>query len=351
MRYSTQMKTTLLLIIIFCFSLLTKAQTNGYTSFQLLNLSFNARSIALGGDFITAYDNDINLGIANPSLLNEKHQKTLTFSNSILAGGINSGMLGYGFKLKEIATLAVHMKYVSYGKITRTNINGTENGSFTPFEMILGGSIGREINEKLSIGATYNFLFSQIETYNSIGSSIDFSGTYRDEENGFLVTLLAKNIGYQFKGYIAKKRALLPVNIMLGLSYKIKHAPFRFSILGHNLQKWKIAYDDPKATETTDPLTDVIILPNRPGFFEHLAQHFTYQAEVFIGKKIHARLGFNYYQRKNLALEQRPGLAGLSCGVGVNFRKIRFDYGFVIHSRAGFSNMLTLSADLSTWKK
>lgn len=344
------MKTFVFILLLFL-SHLTLSQVNGLTSFQLLNNTYSARTLGLSGNFITVKDDDLNMGINNPSLLNSKHINSITFSNSILAGGINSGMLGYGFKAGNIGVVQTNIKYVSYGKFTRTEVNGNQSGNFHPFEMIANASIGKEINEKISIGGGLNLIYSQLETYSSVGASVDFGATFNDEEKGFLATVLVKNIGYQFKAYNNKVRALLPINVQAGISYKVKHAPFRFSILGHNLQKWKIAYDDPNLTETVDPLTDVIILPNRPGFFDHLAQHFIYQVEVLIGKKIQIRAAFDYHKRKSLALEQRPGVAGLSVGFGMNFKKIRIDYGFMIYSRAGFGNMLSLTADLSSWRK
>lgn len=345
------MKIITSILVILCWSLIGTSQTNGLTSYQLLNNTYNARTLGLTGNFITVKDNDLNLGINNPSLLFDQHKNIITFSNSLHAGGINTGMLGYGFKVGNIGVMQTSLQYVSYGKFRRTEINGNESGNFHPFEMVANVGLGREINERISIGASAKIIYSQLETYTSIGAVIDFGATYYHEEKGFLATILAKNIGYQFTSYTDKTRALTPINIQAGISYKIKHAPFRFSILAHNLQKWKIAYDDPNAVETIDPLTNVIILPNRPGFFDHLAEHFIYQAEVLIGKRIEIRLGFDYHKRKNLALEQRPGIAGLSCGFGLKFKKIRIDYGFMVYSRAGFNNMLTLSADLSTWRK
>jgi hypothetical protein len=50
-------------------------------------------------------------------------------------------------------------------------------------------------------------------------------------------------------------------------------------------------------------------------------------------------------------LEQRPGVAGFTFGVGLYFKRISIDYGFSVFSRAGFNNMLTLSTNLSRWRK
>ena len=170
-------------------------------------------------------------------------------------------------------------------------------------------------------------------------------------EKEFLVTILAKNIGYQLKGYTEKTRSPLPVEIQAATSYKLKHAPFRISLLAHHLNQWDITYNDPNAKETIDALTGDTIPVSRAGFFEKLANHFTYQLEVLITKNIEVRAGFDYHKRKELALEQRSGIAGFSFGAGLLLDKFRLDYGFVVYSRAGFNNMITLSTNLSKWKK
>lgn len=345
------MKTTLLGFAII-WSTLSFAQNGGTQSFPLLDLNFSARSASLGGDFIAAKDYDVNIGIANPSLLNASTNKVISFNTALMAGGINYGMLSYGYDFKRIkSSMASYIKYVSYGKMTRTGVNGASEGTFSPFEMILGSSIGKELNPRISLGANLNFMYSQLEAYSALGMSVDFAGTYYHEDKGFLVTVLAKNIGFQMKGYTKGNRAPLPVEIQLATSYKIKHAPFRITLLAHHLNKWDITYNDPTLLPTVDPLSGDTIPVDRPGFFEKLGNHFTYQIEVLASKNIDLRIGFDYHARKNLALEQRPGIAGMSFGLGLHFSKFSLDYGFVVYSRAGFNNMLTLSTNLSKWRK
>lgn len=345
------MKTKLLGFLLFSASV-SFGQTGGVHSFPFLDLTYNARSAGLGGDFISVMDDDINLGISNPSLLNSTMNKDISFSTSLMPGGINHGMLGYGFDLKRLeSTMSGYIKYVSYGTFQRTNVNGTAEGTFSPFEMIAGASIGKQLNKRMGLGANVNFLYSQLETYSSIGASVDFAATYHIEEKNFLVTMLAKNVGYQFKGYTKGNRALLPVEIQLATSYKVKHAPFRLTLLAHHLNKWDITYNDPTLVPTVDPLTGDTIPVKRAGFMEKFGRHFSYQLEILLTKNIEVRVGFDYHKRKEMAIALRPGIAGFSFGMGLRFSKFRLDYGFMAYSAAGYSNMLTLSTNLSKWKK
>lgn len=344
------MKRLLLLFIIFL-STGVFAQIGGNYSFPFIDLSYNARSLGLGGDFITGRDQDINMGIENPSLLNSEMNSAIGFNHALMAGGINYGMVNYGYDL-SFGTMATYIKYVSYGTMDRTAINGIKEGTFSPIEMVVGSGVGKTINKRLSVGANLNFIYSQLETYNAFGASIDFAGTIRDDEKGYLVTALAKHVGVQFDSYVQDgQRNSLPIEFQLAGAYKIPHAPFRFTVLAHHLNTWDLSYTDPDAQPTVDALTGDTIPVPKAGFAEKLGRHFTIQLETIIGKNIHLRTAFDFNRRKELALATRPGAAGLSFGLGLYFKKFSLDYGFMIYSRAGFNNMITLSTHLSEWRK
>lgn len=326
------------------------SQTGGNHTFALLDLPFNARSAALGTDFITAKDQDLNLAISNPSLYNAKMHKHASFSQAFLAGGISYGMANYARNFKNDITGGASIRYVSYGKQDRRDEAGTSIGSFTPAEFIFGAGFGKQLNPQISIGANVNLIYSQLETYNALGASIDLAGTYELEKANLLVTALVKNAGYQFKSYTQKNRAPLPAEFQLGVSHKLKHAPFRFSILMHHLNTWNITYNDPTLKPTVDPLTGDTVPVKVAGFGTKLAHHFTYQAEILISKNIHLRAAFDYHRRQEMRVAARPGLSGFSFGVGMYFKRFSLDYGFAVISAAGYNNMISLTTNLDKWK-
>lgn len=326
------------------------AQTGGTTTFALLDLTYNARAAGLANDFISVKDQDINLGIANPSLYNEKMHNVLSMNQALMAGGINYGQVAYGRNFKA-GFLGTSIRYVNYGTFQRMDVNGTDMGEFNPFECIIGAGYGKQLNPRISVGTNLNLIYSQLESYNAFGASIDLAGTFTNKKENLLVTALVKNAGVQFKGYYDKQRDPLPAEFQLAGSYKLDHAPFRFSLLAHHLNNWNITYVDPNLKPTIDPLTGDTIPVKYAGFGEKLARHFSYQVEILISKNIHLRGGFDFHRRQEMKLEQRPGMAGFTFGVGLYFKKISIDYGFSAFSRAGFNNMLTLSTNLSRWKK
>lgn len=327
------------------------AQTGGENAFPFLDLYYSAQDAGLGGNFITGAGNDISMGVNNPSLLNDKMEKGVSISQALHAGGVNHGMFNYGFGLKDYGTMVGYIKYVDYGKFDRTDVNGVGEGTFSPFEMIAGAGFGRKLNERLSVGAKANLIYSQLESYTSFGASIDLAGTFYNQDKGFLATVHVKNFGYQFKAHTPGNQKPLPVDFQLAAAYKLPHAPLRITILAHHLNKWDLTYNDPTLVPTIDPLSGDTIPVPRAGFMEKLGNHFSYQLEINLSKTLRLRGGFDYHRRKQIGLEQRPGAAGLSFGLGMHFSKFSLDYGFLIYSQAGFNNILTLSTNLSKWRR
>lgn len=275
--------------------------------------------------------------------------KAVSLSQALHAGRINYGMASFGHAFNDKQVLSASIRYVAYGKMTRTDKNGVEMGTFSPFEYVVGVGYGHQLNPRISVGANLNIIGSHLEVYNSYGTSIDLAGTYLNESETFLVTAMARNIGFQFNAY-NDKRAPLPANFQLGLSYRLKHAPFRFSLIAHHLNKWDLSYNDPNAMPTVDLLSGDTIPVKKAGFFEKFAQHLTYQIEILATKNIHLRAGFNYYSRQSMKLESKPGMAGFSFGAGLYFKKFSIDYGFSIYSKAGFNNIITISTNFNRQK-
>lgn len=345
----TSMRLLALLIITLPIGIL--AQTGGNHTFSLLDLAYSARSNGLGTDFITARDQDLNLGISNPSLYNRKMHQHVGFNQALHASGINYGMVSYARNFGESITGAASLRYIAYGKQDRRDETGTKLGTFSPGEFIFGVGAAKQLNPQISVGANFNFIYSQLESYSALGASIDLAGTYELESANLLVTALVKNAGFQFKGYTSKNRAPLPAEFQLAIAHKLKHAPFRFSLLMHHLNTWDITYVDPNAKPKVDPLTGDTIAIKLPGFGKKLAEHFTYQVEILISKNIHVRTAFDYHRRQEMKVVGRPGLSGFSFGVGLYFNKFSVDYGLAVYSAAGYNNMITLTTNLDKWRR
>lgn len=340
----------LVVLLLCCLPLALLSQTGGRNVFPFLNLPYNARSAALGRKFITAYDEDINLVVQNPAMLNAQMNNSFGVSQALLAGGINHGMAIYGKTFDKIGTGAVHLRYVAYGKMDRMNKYGEKIGTFSAGDFVAGVSFGRSFSPNFSIGATFNLIWSQLETYSSMGVALDLAGMYHSSNDLTTVSVVVRNAGIQLKTYTKKTRSPLPVDLMIGVGQRLPHSPFRFSVVMHRLNTWDLSYNDPNAEPTTDPLTGELVQVEKASFFEKFGRHFIFQMEALIGDVVRVRAAFDYNQRQEMLVQNRPGMGGFSFGAGLNFKRFSVDYGLVIYSSAGFQNVLSLRTDFDKWR-
>lgn len=340
-----------LLLLGFFFSSVAFSQTGGQSTYQFLDLDFNARSMALGGDFIALKDDDINLAVSNPASITKKMDGDLALNHFIFPSGINYGQLAYGKTVGDKGTFTGHLRYVSYGKFTRTDQAGVEEGTFTAGDYALGLGYGKDLNKFFSVGANVNVIFSHLESYTSVGMGVDVASTFHNPEKNLTVTVLARNIGYQIKGYTKGNHEPLPLEVLAGMSYKLSHAPFRFSVMAKDLSQWDLTYNDPTLEPTIDQLTgDTIPVPTA-GFVKKLAYHTNFGLELVPNDNLFIRIGFNYQQRNALGIVDRKGASGFSFGFGLKTKKFEFHYGLAFYSAAGASNAFGVTTNFSQWTR
>ncbi len=340
-----------LLLISFLYAVFAVAQTGGQRVFPFLEMTYNARSAGLGRNLITTYDADVNQGVQNPASFNKEMDNTIGFNQALHAGGINHGMVTYGKHFKGIGTGAIHLRYVAYGKMDRMDEQGIQQGTFSAGDFALGGSFARRLNPRISVGATFNIIWSQLESYSSMGLALDLAGNYLFENERTQLSAVVRNAGVQLTRYANEDRTPLLTQPMLGISHRLEHAPFRVSVIAHHLNQWDLTYVDPNAEPSTDPLTGEEIPVERAGFGEKLARHFLFQLEVLAGNTLRLRGAFDYHQRRQMLVQNRPGMGGFSFGAGLNFKRFNIDYGLFIFSSAGFNNLISLTTNFDKWKK
>lgn len=328
------------------------AQLGGNYVFGFLNLPTGARAASLGGYASPTADKTLDFAIFNPSLANESMIGNYSIQQAIMPSGITFGTVSTAISLKK-GILVPFIRHVSYGSFQGYDATGNATNTFSAFDFKAGASYAYPINPVFTLGVNAGIIGSYLETYSSYGFAGSFAVQYHHKNELIHASLLARNVGVQFKGYTGFEDALnpLPLEIQGSLSIKLKHAPLRFTFIAHHLNQWKIGYYDPSILPKIDGLTGDTIQPPNVGFFEQLGRHLAVQAELVTKGVFQLRIGFDYHRRQELKLEQTPGLAGLSFGIGLNFRKFRLDYGFMVYSKAGMNNSIGLSTKISDWKK
>ena len=328
------------------------SQVETQTSFNFIDLPSSSRVAGMGGVLNNIKDADLSLAYGNPALLNAEMDNQAVFSFSSYLASSSFGFFSYAKDVKEIGTFSVNLLFLDYGSFNETDNAGQIIGQFKAKETGITLSGSRMVGERLSAGAQMKFLFSNLEQYSAFGMGLDLGLTYHIEEEYLTASFVMKNIGYQLSSYYDEgEKSNLPFNIQLGVSKKMKHAPFRLSLVLDNLQKWDLTYVDPNLIGKTDPLTGEPIVIESSSFGDKLMRHVIFGGEILIGDAIQVQLAYNYRRRKELKLLNNPGMSGLSFGVGAKIKSINLGYAFSNYTRAANSHQFTLSLRFNDMKK
>ena len=323
-----------------------KAQIGGNSTYKFLSLPSSPRIAALGGDFLAINDGDINLALANPSLIGPNMNNNLSLNFVDYFADINYGFVSYGREFEKLGSFVGSVQYIDYGSFTYASDGGETSGNFRAGETALIIGWGRQLDSMFSIGANFKTIFSSFESYSSFGLAVDIAGSYRTKD-GLIVSLLARNIGTQLIAYESGRREPLPFDLQLGLSKRLQHVPFRYSILLTNLHKWDLTYDDPTKVKT-DPFTGEEIKEDKfMDILDKTMRHVVVGAEFLPTKNFSLRLGYNYRQRQELKVDSKISTVGFSWGFGFRISKFQFNYARKAYHLVGSPNFVSISTNLS----
>ncbi len=330
------------------------AQLGGQHVYQCLRLPVSARASALGGTPIVTFDEDATLAALNPALLNPLMHHRISFHHQWLFDGISAGGFNYAHHVAPWKmTLHGGVQYVRYGEFKGTDEVGNTTAPFKANDMAVYLGAGRQLSEHLHVGANIRMVQSRIESYNSAGIMADIAGVYLDTAKRFTAALVLRNAGTQLTKY-QDTREKLPYEVLFGISKRLKHLPFRFSIIAQNLQQWSIRYDDPNAVNTTNLFGETETGPSDfAKGVDNVFRHLIFNGEFLLGKRegLRIRFGYNHLRRSELGLDQYRSTAGFSAGVGIKINRFRIDYGWGSYHIAGASHHIGISTDLDDFMK
>lgn len=330
-------------IILLLASIKMVAQVGGRNSFQTLHLNENARVLAIGGENVSTSDFDVNSIMYNPASLNNE-----------MNGGISLNYLPFYADIKKISSVGVFnsnklglfgvgIQYLSYGKITETDINGIPLGERYSGDAVLSISKSHKLGPMV-LGGNLKFMYSNLADYNASALIFDFGGMFKHPKHDIEFGMVFKNFGFILNDYTDDRNSSMPFNLQLGGSYKPTHMPVRFSITGTNLNVEDVQYLDPQRDIITNP--DGSKESEEKKFSEQVFRRIVFGTEFIISDNFHLRLGYNHQRRKELRIEEKSGGAGISFGFMVKIKKIEFNYTKVYYHVVGGANVLTISLNI-----
>ena len=334
-------------VLILFFPVFLKAQRGGDAVYEFLNITNSARIAALGGNQVGMSGYDLNLSYHNPAALTDTVSGHLVLNYVPYLSDINYGYAAYARSFDKIGTFSFGIHYINYGNFDRADEVGNINGSFSAGEYAFLMMYSRKLSNRFNAGITMKPVISNFESYNSFGLAFDLGLMYSSATRLFNAGITLKNFGAQLTTYNETTEPL-PMDLQVGMSIKLAHAPFRFSVTAQDLLNFDLTYTLPgDEDEAPVGFED----ENKAGFGDKFMRHMVFGFEFIPSKYFYISAGYNHRRRKELAIDAKSSTVGFSWGFGFRVYKFRFAYGSARYHLAGSSNHFSISTNLSSFSK
>ena len=289
--------------------------------YSFLRLPVSAHVAALGGDNISLTEDDPTVIFHNPALLTGVSDKSINFNFMTYMEGCKTASASYVRAYGERASWGISGQYMSYGSIKETTNENIETGTFSPRDIALAGSFAYLLGNNFSGGITARFISSTIGNYSSAAVAVDLGVNYLNEEKGWSVSAVAKNLGGQIKAYNDEFEHI-PFDLQLGVSKQLVNSPLTFHATLSRLNNWNQA------------------------FIKHLAVG----ADLILSDNIYLAAGYNFRRASEMKITDDEGEAshgaGLSLGGGIQLQRFKLQVGYAKYHVSASSLLVNLTYTL-----
>ena len=264
--------------------------------FQFLKLPFSAHAASLGGENITVVEDDITMAVQNPALLSCVSNNTINFNYMFYMDGVKVASAAYSRVFGERSSWAVTAQFVDYGKMKEYTEENLYLGDFSAKDIAIGGIYSYDLSDYWSGGVKANLIYSKYANYNSFAMGVDLGLNYYNEYKDFSFSVACRNLGGQIVAF-NDRHEKLPINLQVGITKRLAHAPFRVSATLYNLSDWK-----------------------NSKFLNHCALGIDFiPTETF-----YLALGYNFQRGDEMKINGSSHWAGLTAGAGIQIKSFKF---------------------------
>ena len=317
------MNRILLCLFLLCNVALLRAQDAG-TAFQFLQLPVSSHAAALGGDNVSAIENDAELSYHNPALLTNVVGRTLSLNYMSYLQRTNVLGAGYAMEIGERSMLGLKAQYLDFGTMKNTDADGNILGDFSAKDMVLMGTYSFDFSDRLTGGVSGKFIYSNYEQVYSLALGVDLGLNYYNPQGMFSLSVVARNLGGQVKSFDDTQEPL-PFNLLVGVSKDFVHAPIRLSLTLTDLHKWQ-AEDFYNSSDDS--------------WGKLLLKHVILGADIFPTPSTYLSLGYNFLLHSELKSPAKRSLEGLTFGAGLQVRSIKVGVSYGKYHVAAASLMM-----------
>ena len=310
----------------------------------VLDLSSQARTSALGFDYLSVFDLDPTVGIDNPSLLRKELGGIGSLSFVSVFDGTSMGSLSYAHHFEKVGTLMFAFRFNNYGTFDGYDEEEMPLGKISAADYALTVGWGTWLDSNLSVGVNFKPVLSHYDSYTALAVAFDVAGSYVNDDRSLAASVMARNIGAQMVTFDETVESL-PFELSAEVSYKLSKAPFRFFFAATELQRWNLRYDDPNnPTSEVDPFTGEVQEEGWfEGFMDNLLRHMQLGVELNLGKAFFARVGYSYRQTAEMSAIDAINFSGFSFGFGLRTKKFEFSYAHRNYHLGQAPDFFTLS--------
>jgi hypothetical protein len=296
------------------------------SGFPVLQLDASARTAALGGASSALLESNSTALFSNPALLSPSAHKSLSFSYLNHLSDINAGWLSYARNVDSLGTLAVGVRYVSFGSFDETDERGEKIGTFGASDVALTVSGARTWRTNWRVGVGVNLMRSSIASNAATAASLDGGLVFAKPGSLSSFSASAHNLGLVFSS-IGQRSDSLPLDVRLGFTQKLAHLPLLVSVTAYRLHKLDGGDASNKAVSS-------------------LLNHIRLAGEFQFSSAFQVRFGYDHRKHQDLKVKSRLDMSGFSTGVGIVIAKVRFDYSFNSWSSLGALHRFSVSSSL-----
>ncbi len=308
----------------------THAQT-GTAAYEFLNVPISAHSAALGGNNVSAVEDDATLLFNNPALLVNVADRTLNFNFTSYMASSTKLSAAFVKQAGERGAWALGAQVLNYGEMTETNENFETLGKFSANDIGVQGGYTYLLTDQWTGGVQGKVLLSNYGEFNSAALAVDLGVNYYSEERGFSFSLVAQNLGGQVDA-LYEKNEKIPFNLVAGVSKDLANAPIRISLTMQDLTHWDKDYYTVVGSH----------LSSSRRFFNHLSLG----ADLFPSAQTWVALGYNFRRAYEMKVLDSSHWAGLSLGAGLSIKRFKVGVAYGKYHVASSSLLLNASYSL-----
>ena len=141
------------------------------------------------------FGDDANAMFYNPALLNEQMHRALSVSFVNHVSDLRASFIALGLHEDRIGSMGVGLRFLSWGKLTETDEQGNDLGSFSANDLALTLGLSRVYADRVRFGVNLHSILSSVASFRSSALALDLGVLYHSVEGDFTFSASVNNVG------------------------------------------------------------------------------------------------------------------------------------------------------------